>query len=87
MTTTMSPRRPKALPAKARARDSAWNAARLRAVWASAEPVPTEIAAQVGVTTETLRRWRNGIFVPNAIELRALARALKVAPDSLLPPE
>lgn len=87
MTTTMSPRRPKAAPARTRARDDAWDASRLRAVWERTEPVPTEIAAIVGVTTETLRRWRNGLFIPNALELRALARALGVDPEDLLPEE
>lgn len=68
-----------------RAQDSAWNASLLREAWTRADPVPTEVAAAVGVTTETLRRWRRGIFVPNVLELRALARALGVPPASLLP--
>ena len=83
MLTMPAKRKPKLPPP----RDTAWDASRLRAAWLSANPVPTEIAARVGVTTETLRRWRHGLFVPDGLELRALAKALGTTADALLPPE
>lgn len=80
--------RPGRKPAKVLpATDVAWDASRLRAAWDQADPDPTQIAARIGVTTETLRRWRRGLFVPNALELRALARELGAAWESLLPPD
>lgn len=69
------------------ATDVAWDASRLRAAWDRASPDPTQVAARLRVTTETLRRWRRGLYVPNALELRALARELDVDWTTLLPPE
>jgi len=82
---TMTVRRRR--PAPASALDVAWDASRLRAAWDAASPNPTDVASAVGVTTETLRRWRRGLFVPDAVQLRDLARALQTTVDALLPPE
>lgn len=81
---TMTARRKPKLPPQL---DTAWDASRLRAAWERANPVPTEIGVAVGVTTETLRRWRRGLYVPDGLELRALARALGTTADAILPPE
>lgn len=84
--TTMTSRRRAPVPDPP-PRDTAWDASRLRAAWDRAQPNPTRIAADLGVTTETLRRWRNGLFVPDALEVRLLARALGASVEELLPPE
>lgn len=85
--TTMTTRRRKAGAPVAPPRDTAWDASRLRAAWDRARPDPTQVAASLDVTTETLRRWRQGLFVPDALEVRLLARALGTSIDAILPPE
>ncbi len=87
ITQTMPARRSRRPRRAAAEIDTAWDAARLRAVWERVDPDPTQVAAAVGVTTETLRRWRLGRFVPDVLEIRLLATALGARVDDLLPPE
>ena len=85
--TTMTGRRRRPPGPEQIPRDTAWDASRLRQVWERARPNPTQVGAAIGVTTETLRRWRLGRYVPDAIEIRLLARELGVKVEDLLPPE
>lgn len=85
--TTMTARRRAHAPDPPPIDDTAWDASRLRAVWDRVRPNPTRVAADLSVTTETLRRWKKGRYVPDAIEVRLLARALGVTVDEILPPE
>lgn len=84
--TTMTARRHPLGPDRPRL-DTAWDASRLRHAWDERNPNPTQVAAALGVTTETLRRWRLGRNVPDAIEIGLLARLLGTTRDALLPPE
>lgn len=45
---------------------------------------PTQVAAHVGVTADTLRRWERGDSCPNAVNFAALASVLKVSLHHLL---
>lgn len=93
---TMTPSRPRRRPLVSGQRlDTAWNAERLRAAWdarplrdeAGRDLTATRIAAVLGITTETLREWRAGRHVPDAIEIGVLARLLGTTRDAVLPPE
>lgn len=45
---------------------------------------PTSVAASVGVTAETIRRWERGEGSPDAEKLAVLATTLGVSLDYLL---
>jgi len=55
-----------------------WRGDRARGARERSELAPTRIAAEVGVTTETLRSWERGDTLPDAQQLCDLAAALGV---------
>jgi DNA-binding transcriptional regulator YiaG len=44
---------------------------------------PGEVAAELGVYPETLRRWEKGQIAPNKMKLESLARAIRATPEQL----
>ena len=65
--------------------DTAWDATRFRVAWDLAGLSPTQVAAAVGVTAETMRRWRLGVNEPGAVQLMIVAEMLGVTVNDLLP--
>lgn len=44
---------------------------------------PNEVAAELGIYPETLRRWEKGQVAPNKMKLESLARAIRATPEQL----
>jgi transcriptional regulator with XRE-family HTH domain len=45
------------------------------------------LAAQLGVNHVTVLRWEHGEIVPSYRRIEQLARAFKIAPSTLIPPQ
>lgn len=44
---------------------------------------PSDVAAELGIYPETLRRWEKGQIAPNKLKLESLARAIRATPEQL----
>lgn len=44
---------------------------------------PSEVAAELGIYPETLRRWEKGQIAPSQIKLDSLAKAIRATPEQL----
>ena len=44
---------------------------------------PTEVAEELGIYPETLRRWEKGQVAPNKMKLESLAKAIRATPEEL----
>jgi len=44
---------------------------------------PNEVAAELGIYPETLRRWERGLVAPGKIKLDALAKSIRATPEQL----
>lgn len=53
------------------------------AIREDARLTPSEVAAELGIYPETLRRWEQGKIAPNKMKLESLARAIRASPEQL----
>jgi transcriptional regulator with XRE-family HTH domain len=44
---------------------------------------PTEVADELGIYPETLRRWERGLVAPSKMKLESLAKAIRATPEQL----
>lgn len=76
------PKRPRGESGKAR---NSVFAGRLKYYMAERKVAPGQLAKKMGVTPETVSRWRSGKSMPDDTELLRLARLLKVEVNLLVP--
>lgn len=61
-----------------------WNHAVLKGLREKKDLNHTQLAAQVGVTADTIRNWENGTYEPRASQIIDLIRALDCDEEEFL---